>query len=194
MKLALGTVQFGLDYGVSNHAGKTQTDEIERILALAKNSSLDTIDTAAAYGDAESILGKCAINDFNFVSKIKPLPDSCIETDWVQSNLENTLADLGKNTIYGLLLHNADDLKKYPNLLEILNSLKTKNKVTKIGLSVYSTNQITQSILEQIDLIQLPANIFDQRFLTTDLLSKFQQSGVEVHTRSAFFTRLITDV
>ena len=65
MKLALGTVQFGLNYGVSNRSGKTKTDEVKRILKLAKSASLNTIDTAAAYGDAEAVLGNCAIDDFN---------------------------------------------------------------------------------------------------------------------------------
>lgn len=191
MKLALGTVQFGLNYGVSNRAGKTRTEEVKRILRLAKSASLNTIDTAAAYGDAEAVLGNCTINDFNIVSKVKPLPISCNEEEWVHSCLKRTLADLNLNAIYGLLLHNADDLKKYPSLLEILYNIKTNNKVAKIGLSVYSPNQVSQPILEQIDLVQLPANIFDQRFLTADLLQKFKNNKVEVHTRSAFLQGLL---
>ena len=191
MKLALGSVQFGLKYGISNQAGKTQIDEVKRILALAKSASLDTIDTAAAYGDAEAVLGKCAITDFNIVSKVKPLPSTCTDTEWVNANFEHTLADLKQNAIYGLLLHNADDLKRYPRLLKILCNLKNENKVSKIGLSIYSLNQINQPILEQIDLIQLPANVFDQRFLSTDILSKFKKNRVEVHTRSAFLQGLL---
>ncbi|MCK8127060.1 aldo/keto reductase [Pseudoalteromonas sp. 2CM39R] len=191
MKLALGTVQFGLNYGVSNRSGKTKTDEVKRILKLAKSASLNTIDTAAAYGDAEAVLGNCAIDDFNIVSKVKPLPNSCNEEEWVHSCLEHTLSDLHLNAIYGLLLHNADDLKKYPSLLNVLYNLKADNKVAKVGLSVYSPNQISEPILEQIDLIQLPANIFDQRFLTADLLKKFKKNKVEVHTRSAFLQGLL---
>jgi len=59
VRLGLGTVQFGLNYGVSNVSGQPSEDEVKKILACASAGGIDVIDTAAAYGDAESVLGRC---------------------------------------------------------------------------------------------------------------------------------------
>ncbi|MDZ7809365.1 MAG: aldo/keto reductase [Arhodomonas sp.] len=72
MKLALGTVQFGLDYGVANASGQVPVDEVRRILALARESGVDTLDTAAAYGESEAVLGAAGAGDFRLVTKISP--------------------------------------------------------------------------------------------------------------------------
>ena len=56
-KLSLGTVQFGLNYGISNKGGKVKVEEVRKILELAKNSNIDLIDTAISYGDCEKVIG-----------------------------------------------------------------------------------------------------------------------------------------
>ncbi|KKK81608.1 hypothetical protein LCGC14_2811730, partial [marine sediment metagenome] len=64
MKIALGTVQFGINYGVSNTSGQTSQNQIQQIIELAKTASITTIDTASAYGDAEARLGQCGLSSF----------------------------------------------------------------------------------------------------------------------------------
>ena len=56
-KLALGSAQFGLAYGISNSHGKVSMNEVFRILTLAKSLGINTIDTASAYGNSEDVLG-----------------------------------------------------------------------------------------------------------------------------------------
>ena len=65
MKLAIGTVQFGLDYGISNTAGRTSVEEAGRILDRARMAGIDTLDTAAAYGDSEQVLGRIGLTGWN---------------------------------------------------------------------------------------------------------------------------------
>mgnify|MGYP000414659378 FL=1 len=67
-KLVLGTVQFGLDYGVNNQSGQVQQSEVNKILQLAKESGIKKIDTSSAYGTSESVLGKSlSENNLQFI-------------------------------------------------------------------------------------------------------------------------------
>ena len=56
-RIALGTAQFGLDYGVANQAGQISPSAAKAILSLATKNELDTLDTAIAYGNSEAVLG-----------------------------------------------------------------------------------------------------------------------------------------
>ncbi len=86
MTIGLGTVQFGIDYGISNKSGKVSLDEQKRILNFAKKNGVDLLDTAINYGDSEKNLGLCGIKQFKVVTKIPEIP----------KNLENYF---GSNTI-----------------------------------------------------------------------------------------------
>ncbi len=56
MKLALGTAQFGMNYGIANSSGKVNHEEAREILSLGRSVGIDTLDTAIAYGDSEESL------------------------------------------------------------------------------------------------------------------------------------------
>ena len=73
-KLALGTVQFGLNYGIANEVGQISVKQASEILAVAKNEDIDLLDTAIAYGESETVLGKVGVTNFKIVSKLSPLP------------------------------------------------------------------------------------------------------------------------
>ena len=100
MKLALGTVQFGVDYGISNTLGKTHHKEIKKILNLAKSENITTIDTASAYGNAEAELGQCSLNPFNIVSKIPPIPNLTNVDDFITKTVKQSLCDLNLSLIH----------------------------------------------------------------------------------------------
>ncbi|HEA15481.1 MAG TPA: aldo/keto reductase [Pseudoalteromonas prydzensis] len=191
MKIALGTVQFGINYGVSNTSGQTSQNQIQQIIELAKTASITTIDTASAYGDAEARLGQCGLSSFKVVSKIKPITSQSNVNDCVTNDLDKTLKDLQLPAIYGLLLHNAQDFNHYPELTAILKNKKAQGLVEKIGLSLYSPTQISDEMLCFADLVQIPVNIFDQRFIKTGALDRLKSKNIEVHTRSAFLQGLL---
>lgn len=198
MKLGLGTVQFGMDYGISNKTGKTPAAEVAAILDLAAMRGVRVIDTAHLYGDSEEVLGKfLPESGFDIVTKTpslrKPLitQDDC---DEVRRAFTLSLERLKKEKVYGLLLHHAGDAQVAggKDLLGTLSDLKREGKIEKIGVSVYDMEQIdflTENF--DIDLVQLPLNVFDQRLVSSRSLKKLKTRGIEIHVRSAFLQGVV---
>ena len=199
MKIGLGTAQFGLDYGISNPLGKTPVAEVKRILDDAAKNGVHAIDTAFLYGDSERVLGQCLgeHHSFHMITKTPQYNKSLIteeDAEQLKKVFHESLAKLKQSSLYGLLVHNADDLlvQNGAALWEAMNDIKNKGLVKKIGASVYCARQI-DAILEKfpIDLIQLPINILDQRLIRTGHLKKLKMHGIEVHARSIFLQGLL---
>lgn len=194
-KLALGTVQFGTDYGISNHKGKVPFDEVKKILDFALSQGVNMLDTAYLYGNSEENLGRLNLEKFHVVTKTTKL-DAFLDKD---ENIERykqafylSLKRLGKIKLHGLLFHDADDLLSPLGsaLWDLISSFKAQGYVRKIGVSVYSSSQLEQVLNTfDIDIVQLPLNIFDQRFLP--ILPYLKQKGIEIHCRSVFLQGLL---
>ena len=197
-KLGLGTVQWGLDYGISNQYGQTPLPEILSLLKAARDKGIAILDTAPAYGDAELAMGQAGVDGFRVVTKTLPVRAlggvTVSDVDKIHETFNTSLEKMGVAAVYGLLVHHADNLlapggERVWNLLQELQSL---NKAEKIGVSVYRPEQM-ERILESfpVDLVQLPFNLYDQRFARTGLLRQLAQAGVEIHARSAFLQGLL---
>ncbi len=52
-KISLGTVQFGMDYGIANVRGKVDKEEVFKIMDLASSKKIGFLDTAYSYGESE---------------------------------------------------------------------------------------------------------------------------------------------
>jgi aryl-alcohol dehydrogenase-like predicted oxidoreductase len=199
MKLGLGTVQFGTDYGVSNKSGQTTPAEVGQILEFAADAGIRYLDTAPAYGNSESVLGKYLkpAHQFRIVTKTDKIGKSLIDNhdiDRILATFHRSLQNLQQKSVYGLLVHHPDDLLEQggSQLFEALKSLKTQELVAKIGVSVYDRVQIGQ-LLDRypIDLIQIPLNVFDQRLLMNGYLDSLASAGIEIHVRSVFLQGLL---
>jgi len=194
-RLALGTVQFGMPYGVANRVGQVSRQEAKAMLQLAAANGIDTLDTAIAYGDSEACLGEVGTEDFKLVTKLPALPDKCPNVSvWVQQQVADSFARLGVTHIYGLLLHRSMQLLG-PNgflLGQALQKLKDQGKVKKIGVSIYSPSELELLAPKfHLDLVQAPLNLVDQRLLRSGWMQRLKDSGVEVHTRSVFLQGLL---
>lgn len=195
MKLALGTVQFGLTYGIANQGGQVSREEAGQILAIARANGIDTLDTAIAYGDSETCLGEIGAKGFKVITKLPAIPEQVVDVGrWVYEQIQAALQRLGVQTVYGLLLHRSQELVG-PNgkaLKKALEQLKAEGLVQKIGVSIYSPSELV-SVTQvcAIDLVQAPFNLIDQRLLSTGWLRKLHLAGVEIHTRSAFLQGLL---
>lgn len=185
-KLAIGTAQFGLNYGISNQTGQSSFEDVCAILKLAENH-LDTLDTATAYGNAETVLGealKVTGTQFKVVSKVAGTEENLQET------LGNSLEKLGLEKLDGCLVHSFDNYRAKPEILDELLQLKAAGKITKVGFSLYYPQQ-AEFLLENnvpFDLVQVPYSLFDQRFKT--VFPELKKVGVEIHTRSVFLQGL----
>ena len=195
MRLALGTAQFGMEYGIANHSGRVNDANVKALLRLAKESAVDVLDTAIAYGESETCLGNAGLRGFRVVTKLPALPVNCQNiSKWVHEQVNASLDRLKIDHLYGLLLHHSNDLLSTngPELYKALQSVQGGGYAHKIGASIYSPvylNDITNSY--RLDLVQAPLNVFDQRLISTGWLSRLKDLDVEVHTRSVFLQGLL---
>ena len=193
-KLALGTAQFGLDYGVSNNNGQVDKLEVTRILKLAIESKILMLDTAIAYGNSESILGQHDLHAFQIISKLGEYPAPGNIHKWAYDSLTGTLNRLKQKRIRGLLLHRPHQLLERDGaaLYSTLQKLKGEGLIEKIGISVYGPTEAIELLKHfDLDIIQIPFNIFDQRILQSGFLQNTKKRNVEIHTRSVFLQGLL---
>jgi len=197
-KLGLGTVQFGEKYGVSNVEGKPNLECVSSILNLARSNGVNLLDTAPTYGDSESVLGFLGIDAYAVVSKApshsRQVRSSKDHQLFFQKAIEASLANLGLPSIYGYLLHDVCDLlgTESSEVASALALLKDGGLTKKIGVSVYDPEQLDQ-ILNWFtpDIVQIPMNPFDQRFLKSGMIKRLRAAGVEIHVRSIFLQGLL---
>jgi aryl-alcohol dehydrogenase-like predicted oxidoreductase len=193
-KLALGTVQFGLPYGVANSVGQPSLEEIRRILEVARSSGIDTLDTARAYGDSERRLGICNMVEWRVVTKLPDRHGTQRVSDWAESCLRQSLAELKTSKVEALLLHRSALLLSADGheLYSTLQSLKEAGLVSKIGVSVYRPEELDMLVPGfGFDLVQLPLNVLDRRFLKSGWLARLADRRIEVHARSCFLQGLL---
>lgn len=186
-KLALGTVQFGLDYGVSNKHGKTSTNEVQNIIDFAQYQGIVTLDTARAYGESEKVLGEIKqIGQLTIVSKFMPSSsDGAIEQQF-----EASCNQMRVSSLYGYLSHRPLSLIQNPKDWSDLKMLKNEGKIQKIGYSLNTPEELTQLLSAKMipDLVQVPFNYLDRRF--ENQLIELKKQGCEVHARSSFLQGL----
>ena len=192
-KLSLGTVQFGLDYGVTNQNGQVTIDTARNILNIAKQSNIRTLDTASLYGNSEQVLGEIGINNYQVITKTTLLKDDVNE---VIVNFYKSLEKLNRDKVEGLLIHNIGDIEnnQFDTLFSKLNELKKEELIGKIGFSTYTPEQIDFLLNTfDFDLIQVPFNVFDNRLIVGGQLKRLKNKGIEVHVRSVFLQGLLLD-
>ena len=194
-RLALGTVQFGLPYGIANKEGQVTRSVAKSMLQLASEKGIDTLDTAIGYGESELCLGETGTIGFRLVTKLPVVPEDCSDISaWVNDQISISLGRLRVSSVYGLLLHRSDQLlKPAGNLLyQSLLNLKEAGLVQKIGVSIYAPSEL-DALTEyfSFDIVQAPFNLVDRRLQTNGWLQRLKDEGVEIHTRSAFLQGLL---
>lgn len=195
MKLALGTVQFGVPYGINNSSGIPFDEEIKQIFSVARNAGVKVVDTAIAYGNAEEKIGRYSGEDFRVVTK---LPEFRENDEYSYKVLSETIAGcvarLCTSKLYGVLLHRPSQIleKNGGFLYKNLQQLKADGQVDKIGISIYEPSELDAlGKLYDFDIVQAPLNIFDRRLIDTGWLSRLADNGTEIHVRSVFLQGLL---
>ena len=194
-RIAIGTVQFGLDYGVGNSDGQVTPSEVKTILDLAAHNRIKTLDTAILYGESESHLGDYGVSSWDVITKIPAIPSNVKDIkEWVVEQVQASLKRLNLSKVYGVMLHDADQIlgRNGKTILDSLHFLKSNNLCSKVGLSIYNVARIKEyTTNNDIDLIQAPLNIFDRRLVDPDILKWLKIRHVEVHARSIFLQGLL---
>jgi hypothetical protein len=196
MKLALGTAQFGFNYGVANTHGQVNLEDVRAILELAKQAGITTLDTAAAYGNSELTLGMAGLHGFEVITKIPPFPSPSLNDigDWIRKTVIDSLSALNLDSLTGLLLHRPLELlnDEGGDAYQTLVDLKKQGVVEKIGISIYQPQDLDALIPRfSFDIVQTPLNILDRRLISSGWLQRLKINEVEIHTRSAFLQGLL---
>lgn len=193
MELALGTVQFGLPYGVAGRGEAVPEPEVSAILARAASLGIRMLDTAAAYGDIEArLLDLARPRRFAVVTKLAPLPAGLTDADvepWAEAALNRAHERFG-DALHAVMFHRAEDLlgESGERLWSSGQGWAVRNRVG-LGVSCYDGRTL-QRIRERfpVTIAQLPGNAFDQRLLTDP---PDGAAAVELHLRSAFLQGLL---
>lgn len=197
--LSLGTVQLGLNYGINNADGKPSQETANAILDCAMANGINCLDTAAAYGDSEVVLGNWlkTVNPVNrpFIvtkaAQIQPMPLDQLRSD-MKARVAASKKRLGVEQLDMLMLHHFDDyLANRENLLKVMQELKEEGEVRYIGASAYSHHDYGVLADAGFDATQIPINIFDWGQIESGGLKRLEESGMMVFVRSVYLQGLV---
>jgi aryl-alcohol dehydrogenase-like predicted oxidoreductase len=178
-KVILGTAQLSSTYGITNLSGVEKTvEETHLYLREAKRLGVSILDTAPAYGSAESLIGSSRLQ-FEIHTKLEKdkSPDF---------SLQASLARLGVESIDLLYVHDMEAFRLQPEvIMDSLSNLLGVH-VKNIGVSIYEIEDL-ELVLKypSITHVQLPMNLLDQRF-GKSVLQNIQSAGVKGIVRSVF--------
>ena len=195
-KLAIGTAQFGLNYGLTNKKGKVKISEVNKVLNFARENKLNYLDTSQNYGNSELILGKNKIKNFKIITKIN-LAKIKLEnktTKKIENLVLKSLKNLKVKKVYAVLLQDTNIIfkKNGIKIYNALNYLKKKKLISKFGYSIYDFKNLNSLCVKyKPDLIQCPFNIFDRRLLESKNLNFLKKNKIEIHIRSIFLQGLL---
>lgn len=198
-RLGLGTVQFGMHYGVSNRRGQPDEAEVAAILDHAEEVGVGYIDTAFAYPNSESLIGRHLKprSRLKIVTKTAPIESTKIERRHrtrILDALALSMEHLRVDRLYGLLVHHANDLHKegWQHLVDALAEARSRGWVDRIGASVYNDDEL-QLVESRFvpDIIQGPFNRLDTRLTSSECFSRLKAGGTEIHARSVFLQGLL---
>ena len=201
MRLCIGTVQFGMDYGIKGQKKPSLYDAIG-MLDYATQNGITDIDTAFAYGEAEDVVGeflkrKTIDRSKLFISsKLKPneldeVPHSKLKSS-INEHLDRSLKRLNTDYLDSYMLHSSRYVFN-DDILEALYEVKKDGRIKHCGVSVYYPNEAKKCIESDfVDFTQLPFSVFDQRMQTEGVfdLAK-EKNNTQIHSRSAFIQGLI---
>jgi aryl-alcohol dehydrogenase-like predicted oxidoreductase len=194
-RLAIGTVQFGLRYGVANSAGQVTTAAAAEILETAFAAGIDLLDTAVAYGSSEACLGAIGVSRWRVITKLPSLPQGTTNVaTWARAEVRGSLERLRLERVDGLLLHRPADLlgPLGSQYRRVLHDLKSEGYIGAAGVSIYDPSELDALWPSwRPDIVQAPYNVLDRRLGSSGWLEKLTAQGVRVHVRSVFLQGLL---
>lgn len=193
----LGTVQFGMQYGIANRSGQPTFDMAKEIVQAVFEGGINCFDTAAAYGSSEEVLGRILSelgisNEVTVVTKVPRVPEGLQKTSEIDEFVERTVIRsmnrLRLPYLQVCLFHVEEDFR----CAESLVKLKEKGLIRHAGFSVM-TPEATKTIVESgfSEAVQIPASILDHRFRKEGILSLSKEKGYGVFVRSVYLQGLL---
>lgn len=200
MELCLGTVQFGMDYGVFD-TPKKDSEYCITCMDYATQNGICSIDTAAAYGMAEEVTGAflqkktIAREKLQICTKFLPnILDDYEQKDYkrvIKENLEKSLRTLNLDYVDTYLLHSARYAFR-PDILEALSSVQKEGLAAHVGVSVYNPEEALACFESPyVDYIQVPYSVFDHRMKEYGIFDAEKKRNCTIDVRTVFIKGLI---
>jgi aryl-alcohol dehydrogenase-like predicted oxidoreductase len=190
-KLSLGTVQFGLDYGIANNEGQPKIHEVKKIINFVQNSGINCFDTASAYGDSEEVLGK-VLNQDKKTYIISKLSSDDFNQNFEQ-HVDLSIQKLNVKNLYAVLLHDSKLLSNWNKGFNTsIMKLIDKKKIKYFGVSIYTEEDFNNALSnDAIICIQVPFNIFDQRAIKYNWFKRAKEKNKLIFIRSIYLQGLL---
>lgn len=195
-RLGLGTVQWGMAYGIANASGQPTASEVGMMLQDARNAGINLLDTARAYGDAEAVIGRltCELGiqeDFCVVSKVKYSEGDPAES--IRNQIHESLRCLRTSSLPVCLAHSAEQAL-IPGVWDALLRARDGGLVKRLGVSVSddAEHYLRKAMqLEAMNAVQIPLNVLDTGLVAGGMLRELGSSDITVFVRSVFLQGLI---
>ncbi len=194
--ISLGTVQWGMPYGIANKTGQPGMEEILKILSVASSFGINTLDTARSYGSSESIIGSATRQqnfDFRVITKLSPdIYSQNMSNDEIQLNakhsINESMNELKVDTLDTVLIHRGSHRNVRNGVIwKLLRSLKESGLISKIGVSAVNPTEALEALGDSsIDVMQVPSSLMDRRLVSRNFFEDAASRGIEVHLRSVF--------
>ena len=191
-RFIIGSANFSQNYGADST--RVSEKQIKKILDLAKKNKIYKVDTAEAYLKQKNIFSKVD-SKFKFIYKVNP-NKNWLSLEFSQKKLEYFLNNVNNNKLDTILFHDTKILfkKEGMKIFDNLESLKKQKYFNKIGISIYDMDDLDYIISNyNIDIVQCPYNILDNRILITGWFDKLKKIGIETHIRSIFLQGLLVN-
>lgn len=198
-RLMLGTVQFGLSYGVANRVGQPDYQDVVEIVAAALEGGVNAFDTAAAYGTSEEVLGR-VLHELGMtehvvvVTKVRSLtPDELVDPGLAGLAIEKSVAEsrrrLRLDCLPFVLFHRESDAVH----MDLLKRLQAKGWLRQMGVSCDNSPGPAAGFaaMPAVGALQIPASILDRRHLQAGSFTAASVHGVAVFVRSVYLQGLL---
>ncbi|MEE9379267.1 MAG: aldo/keto reductase [Candidatus Lokiarchaeia archaeon] len=203
-KITLGTAQLGMNYGIANVSGKPEIEKALKILNYAWENGINSFESSPLYGNSEKIIGlfiselkENLKKDIVIISKLPAVKNNCKLNykdiyEYIKNKIKISLNNLKLNCIPIYLLHHAPDINIKDGLvIKCLNQIKKEGLINQIGISIYNLKEVEEALkFREIDIIQLPLNIFDHRLIKSGLLKRLNKYGYTILARSIYLQGL----
>lgn len=194
-RLCLGTAAFGghdrTRYGLNAKRAPTRAECVE-MLRAAERAGLG-LDTAAAYGVAEELIGSAVSPGVPLTTKLLPLlsahPDHLPRLVASEVLASRTRLARSAESPLGILFH-TPQYGADPAMVAALLAARDGGLCQHVGASIYFPSEF-DALLPGQDIVQLPYSVFDRRFAASGVFDRARERGTRVYARSPFCQGLV---
>lgn len=194
--ITLGTVELGLDYGFkgSAHYARPSRADAVKLVRHSIDRGINLIDTARAYGDAESVVGEAVSQ-----SPVKPMIATKVQITAdtkaadVFSSVETSLRELRAERVDLLQIHSATAAALANGAaLDALLSVRDRGLALHVATSIYTIDEALASLSTSwARSVQVPFNMLDQQ-MADRVFPASAGANRGILVRSAFLRGVLT--